>query len=478
VASKSIKSKSRTKSGSNKKSKISTKVIAAIIVGIVAIAGIVVVFNSFASGPPPYQYSFYTTCTADKKTTTVKSDLGSGNVTVGWDTKSACLKDSAEEQAYRLNRAVTNEQPPRYPTNFERYKEYVQKLAGDRTPPPDLVPQSFLDQFKDKTDAEFVTQVFKNVLYRTPGDNGASWAADMKKNGWSRRDAVFIISSSQEAKDKNVGRFTEFLRNRPEPVAIKANAQITQDYRLKLVKGKLEEIKILNYAILVNRNEINAATTYASAKPKQDELAKLMIKQGEITKQVSDLARDAAGLTLGSPDISDAAIKDVLGATNQYLASSWAATIEAGSRAEDLNLKEYYTKVQAQQIEASRNLTRNNVGTPGESTQYTVSGGGASSLTPEQVAFLVALNNPTPSTSKYDPRPPKRQAAPSEPQSGWSTLWRKITTRGELICTRNCDKRKNLPWWTNKSEQNKPKPVKPVKNCPYNINPRTGNCTR
>jgi hypothetical protein len=42
--------KSRTKSGSSKKPKISTKFIAAIIVGIVAIAGIGIVFNSFAKG--------------------------------------------------------------------------------------------------------------------------------------------------------------------------------------------------------------------------------------------------------------------------------------------------------------------------------------------------------------------------------------------------------------------------------------------
>jgi len=41
---------SRTKSGSKPKSKISNKLIAAIIIGIVAIAGIAIVFNSFAKG--------------------------------------------------------------------------------------------------------------------------------------------------------------------------------------------------------------------------------------------------------------------------------------------------------------------------------------------------------------------------------------------------------------------------------------------
>ena len=348
------KTKSRTKSGSkNKKSKISNKLIAAIVVGVVAIAGIAIIFRSFAAGPTAYQYSFYTTCTADKKTTTVKSDLGSGNVTVGWDTKSDCLKDSAEEQAYRLNRAVTNEQPPRYPTNYERYKEYVQKLAGDRTPPPELVPQSFLDQFKNKSDAEFVNQVFKNVLYRSLPDGGASWAAEMKKNGWSRKDAVFIISSSPEAKTKNVGRFTEFLRNRPEPVAIKPNAQLTQDYRLKLINGKIEEMKILNYVILAGRNEINSMNSSAESAPKKEEVSKNMIKQADIKKQIDDLVRDAKVLTSTSPDISDAAIVSAQAKANELLNSSWAGAVEAGSRADTLKTQEEEAARRAQE-EAAR----------------------------------------------------------------------------------------------------------------------------
>ena len=379
-----VKPTSRTKSGSKPKSKISNKLIAAIVIGIVAIAGIAIVFSSFASGPPAYQYSFYATCTADKKTTTVKSDLGSGNVTVGWDTKSDCLKDSAEEQAYRLNRAVTNEQPPRYPTNYERYKEYVQKLAGDRVPPPELVPQSFLDQFKDKSDAEFVTQVFKNVLYRTPGDNGASWAADMKKNGWSRKDAVFIISSSPEAKNKNVGRFTEFLRNHPGPVAIKPNAQITQDYRLKLINGKIEEMKILNYAILVLRNEINATNNFDGAKPKQEKVAEYMIKQGQIKAQIDGLALDAKVLTAQSPDISSTNILASLNTADELIKSSWGATLVAGSRTNDLALIKFNTAVQAQQQQQQRATAIRNAGTPKRAT----SNSPGNAVTAEQLQIL------------------------------------------------------------------------------------------
>jgi hypothetical protein len=339
--------KSRTKSGSSKKSKISTKVIAAIIVGIVAIAGIAIVFNSFASGPPAYRYSFYTTCTADKKTTTVKSDLGSGNVTVGWDTKSACLKDSAEEQAYRLNRAVTNEQPPKYPTNYDRYKEYVQKLSGDRLPPPDLVPQSFLDQFKDKSDAEFVTQVFKNVLYRTPGDNGASWAADMRKNGWSRKDAVFIISSSPEAKNKNIGRFTEFLRNNPNPISITPVAQNAQNARDEEVRKIIEPgMGYANYAILILRNEINAAGSYAKAKPKQEEASRIMIDFGKAMEKVNDLyaksltANKDQGIDIGS-------MIELKKRADNLLASSWTGAVEAGQRTEKYRVDEENARIAA-----------------------------------------------------------------------------------------------------------------------------------
>jgi F0F1-type ATP synthase assembly protein I len=73
-----VNTSSRTKFGSKPKSKISNKLIAAIIIGIVAIAGIAIVFSSFASGPPAYQYSYNTACTADKKTTTVKTAVTIG----------------------------------------------------------------------------------------------------------------------------------------------------------------------------------------------------------------------------------------------------------------------------------------------------------------------------------------------------------------------------------------------------------------
>jgi hypothetical protein len=99
--------KSRTKSASSKKTKISTKVIAAIIVGIVAIAGIVIVFNSFASGQPAYQYSYNATCekkstNINVKTNQIVTTTGTDIVTVPVDPKSDCVKNSAEAMAFRL----------------------------------------------------------------------------------------------------------------------------------------------------------------------------------------------------------------------------------------------------------------------------------------------------------------------------------------------------------------------------------------
>jgi hypothetical protein len=412
------KTKSRTKSGSkNKKSKISNKTIVAIIIAFVAITGTVIVFSGYAAGPTAYQYSYNSTC--EKKPTNVNittgkvvTTTGPGIVTVPVDPKSDCVKYSAEEQSYRLYRATNGKAP-----DYKAYSELVQKMAGDRIPVPELVPQSFLDQYKAKTDAEFVTKVFQNVLYRTPGDNGASWAADMKKNGWSRKDAVFIISSSPEAQNNNIGKFSEFIKTNPTPVAITPNAQKTQDYRLKLINGKIEEIKILNYAILVNRNDINAATSYAAAKPKQQEVSKLMVRQGEINKEIVNLAQDAKNLTLRSPDISDAQIVAALDKANGYLASSWAATLEAGKKAEDLNLTEFYSKVQAQQVQAARAANARNVGTPGRRGSSGGSTGGAkgqstTALTDAQVRFLIALTGlNTGSPTKYDPKPVPRVRA-------------------------------------------------------------------
>ena len=339
---------SRTRSGIKPKSKLSNKLIAAVIIGLIAIAGIAIIFRGFASTLPAYRYSFYTSCLSDKKTTTVKSDLGSGNVTVDWDTKSECLKDSAEEQAYRLNRAVTNGQPPNPPTDFNRYKDFVQKLAGDRLPPPELVPQAFLDQFKDKTDAQFVTQVFKNVLYRTPADNGASWEASIRRNGWSRRDVVFIISSSPEAKNKNVGRFSEFLRNHPNPVNINPVAQNAQYARDSEADKILNPgMRAANFRILQLRAEINGAGTYANAKPKQEEVSRIMVDLGKATEKINNLYIESVIANLNK-GINVAKFAEIKKEADNLVNSSWAATVEAGQRTEKYRVDEENARIAAQ----------------------------------------------------------------------------------------------------------------------------------
>ena len=76
--------------------------------------------------------------------------------------------------------------------------------------------------------------------------------------------------------------------------------------------------------------------------------------------------------------------------------------------------------------------------------------------------------------SKYDPKPPKKKVQEQEPPSGFSTLWRKITTPGEILCLRNCDVSAPLPWWTNKADQKKVVP----KVCKSGYDPRTSKCRR
>jgi len=352
-----LKFQSRTKSGIVKKSKISTKVIAAIIVGIVAIAGIVIVFNSFASGPPAYQYSYNATCekkstNINVKTNQIVTTTGADIVTVPVDPKSDCVKNSAEAQSYRLYRATNGKDP-----DYKSYSELVQKMAGDRIQSPELVPQSFLDQYKTKSDAEFVTKVFQNVLYRTPADSGAAWAAEMKKNGWSRRDAVYIISSSAEAKNNNTGKFSEFISENTVPVTVNQTAQKAQNARAEEATKIVEGMRIVSYSILVLRNEINAAGSYAKAKPKQDEASKLMISVADAKKKFDDLYFVSTELSKNTAGgISDAKIKELKSKADEYLNVSWAGAVEAGRRAEKYKTDEANARIAAsRRTSSSRN---------------------------------------------------------------------------------------------------------------------------
>jgi hypothetical protein len=386
--------KTRTKAGvKNKKSKLSTKLIAAIIIGIVALWGLVVIYNSFASGPTPYLYSYNSTCpkkttNINVKTNRIATNTGADIVTLPYDTSSDCLKNSAEEQSYRLYRATYGKQP-----DYKSYSELVQKMAGDRIPVPELVPQSFLDQYKGKSDAEFVTKVFQNVLYRTPGDNGASWAADMKKNGWSRRDAVFIISSSAESREKNIGPFSAFIKSNPEAVKVIPVAQNAQNARDEEAARLVDGMRLVNYSILVLRNEINSAGNYANSKPKQIEVARLMQefskgkeKFDSIYKQSIEKNRDL------SNGISINRINTLNSKADEYLKSSWTGTVEAGQRTEKYRVDEENARIAAQnRAIGSGNASRGSSGNTVSSGSSSGGGNCGGGYTQEQCNYFAAL---------------------------------------------------------------------------------------
>jgi hypothetical protein len=230
-------------------------------------------------------------------------------------------------------------------------------MAGDRIQSPELVPQSFLDQYKTKSDAEFVTKVFQNVLYRTPADSGAAWAAEMKKNGWSRRDAVYVISSSSEAKNNNTGKFSEFISENTVPVTVNQTAQKAQNARAEEATKIVEGMRIVSYSILVLRNEINAAGSYAKAKPKQDEASKLMISVADAKKKFDDLYFVSTELSKNTAGgISDAKIKELKSKADEYLNVSWAGAVEAGRRAEKYKTDEANARIAAsRRTSSSRN---------------------------------------------------------------------------------------------------------------------------
>jgi len=338
---------SRSKTGSkNKKSKISTKLVAAIIIGIVAIAGIAIVFSSFASGPVPYEYSYNASC--PKKTTNVNiktgqvvSTTGTDIVTVPYDTTTDCLKNSAEAMAFRLYQTVYGKT-----IDYNTYKTFVQKLAGDRTQPQLLIPDSAVTEPADLK--LYVQKMYKNALGRSPSRNEVkSWINKINNEKINRQDVAFLFASSAEAGVKNSGPFAKFIKANPDAVAIVPVAQNAQNARGEEAAKIVEGMRIANYAILVLRNEINSAGNYAVAKPKQDEVSRIMIDFSKGMEKLNELYTKSLSANKDQAvDITK--MNELKKQADDYLASSWVGTVEAGQRAEKYRVDEENARIAAQ----------------------------------------------------------------------------------------------------------------------------------
>ncbi len=327
---------SRTKSGTKQRSKISTKLIAAIIIGIVAIAGIAIVFSSFASGLPAYQYSYSASC--EKKTTNINiktnqivTTTGADIVTVPVDPKSDCVKNSAEAMAFRLYQTVYGKS-----IDYNTFKTDVQKLAGDRTRPQLLIPDSAI---KDPTDnREFVKKMYKNILGRTPSESEVNgWINNIDSGKVNRQDVAYLFAASTEAGTKNSGPFASFIKANPAAVNIAPTAQNQQNERTSQALAKLKEMVAQKDNLVAEKNQVVRLNNYDQAKPITDRISLRMIRISQLNNEVQKLAGESAILSEYATNINNTDISNYSKLSQNVLAQSWTATIEAGRYAMSLN---------------------------------------------------------------------------------------------------------------------------------------------
>jgi len=332
--------KSRTKSGSSKKSKISSKLIAAIIVGIVAIAGIIIVFSSFASGPPAYQYQYSTNCpkattNINVKTNQIVTTTGADIVTVPVDPKSDCVKNSAEAMAYRLY-YTTYAKDPVYINAKDKVNDsstfvgLVQKLAGDRINPQLIYPNS---QYATPADlSAFVRTMYKNALNRTPSDKEVNdWLSNIKKGNLDRADIATLFAESAEAKVNLSGKFANYIKANPGPVAVTPTAQNQQNARAAEAKQKSDRMKSLNDEIQSLKKTGIQIGDYTSAKVIADQVSADMIESKKLYDGIEDLYLQSKDLSLYATNISSVDIQNTKNTAYEYLKQSWANAVAMGS---------------------------------------------------------------------------------------------------------------------------------------------------
>jgi hypothetical protein len=331
---------SRTKSASMPKSKISSKLIAAIIIGVVAIAGIAIVFSSFASGLPAYQYSYNASC--EKKTTNINvktnqivTTTGADIVTVPIDPKSDCVKDSAEAMAYRLY-YVTYAKDPLYDNAKSKdadpstYAGLVQALAGNRTKPQLIFPN---DTYRDPADlSAFVRTMYKNAVNRTASDKEVNdWVKNIKDNNLDRADVATLFAEAPEAKVNLSGKFANYIKSNPKPVTIIPTAQNQQNTRAAEAKKKAERMKALNDEIQNVKNIGVQVGSYTAAKSLAENINKNMIDSKKLYDEIEGLYVDSKDLSVYATNISYTDISTTKNQAYEYLKKSWTNTLAMAS---------------------------------------------------------------------------------------------------------------------------------------------------
>lgn len=322
-----VKPTSRTISGSNPKSKISTKLIAAIIVGIVAIAGIIIVFSSFASGPPPYQYQYSAVC----------ENLRAPAGRPSYDPNTDCVKDSAEAMAYRLYKGAYGKV-----IDNGTYNSYTQKLAGDRTLTSKIVPESALASGSDQ---QYISSLYKNLLNRNPSTQEiTNWVNEKSKQNLSRGGLLSLIAQSAEAKKVNAGKFAEFLlanlNNKVPTFVVTPVAQNQQNARTEQALVKLKEMASQKDALLEDANAVQKISQSSKTKAYTDRISLRMIRISQIKTEIDALTKESQALTAYATNISDRTIVDYSKLSNSTVEQAWRASVNAGTYAYNLKLRE------------------------------------------------------------------------------------------------------------------------------------------
>lgn len=148
-----------------------------VVAGLLAIVGLVAVAFSFASGgTPDYQYS-----------------LSSGKSEARDVTYYA---HSAEGFTYLAYKGLLGRTPEATAMNT-----WVQKLAGDRTKPGDVLASIMASSgvsSRYPKDKDFTNYIYKNFLGRTPDKKGQDYWLKQLKNGRSRQDIVRGFIAAKE----------------------------------------------------------------------------------------------------------------------------------------------------------------------------------------------------------------------------------------------------------------------------------------
>ena len=276
-----------------------------VVAGLLAIVGLIAVAFSLAASTPTYQYSLRSAKNTNKDV--------------------AFYAKSAEGFTYLAYKGLLARAPEAEATNSS-----VQKLAGDRTSPSEVLG-SILTSSKVSSrypnNKDFITYIYMNFLGRAPDKKGQDYWLKQLSSGRSRQSVVLGFISAKEVIKANQAAllslqpatFVETARNEQKKRGDDAKVYAAQSARYRdIAKNNAKYAKARRDEIAALRNKSKSATTQsdlASAKAKLKALTSFI----DGARRNYTLAVDAAnkaralksaalGLQKRAPDLSAATV--------------------------------------------------------------------------------------------------------------------------------------------------------------------------